>query len=180
MSFWSSFLGGSKKRKPQNAFSNAVKAAVADAEKKDTPARERNGDEGEWLRFEVSPAVPLPGTHVFTDVSVRGVGGPTRAVARKFIDAWNKARDDEKPQIRLVREPENEYDENAIKVMGKAGTRAAKLGYVDSDTAYDITTGFAEDAPLTAGLRAMGYLTSGKACFLSIDIFIPESAREPD
>lgn len=102
-------------------------------------------------------------------VKVSGVSRYQKKVHR-FIRGDNR-------RVELEREPDNEYDENAIRVIGmweeNGADRRAHIGYVERKTAQRIAENYPE-AEMTAFLYTIFKPRPGRSAGLRLDVFVPD------
>ena len=127
----------------------------------------KNRDAGKWVN--------LPKCRSHTNIV--GTGHRSTA-ARAFLRAATISDlNGQNISISLLRDPSNQYDKNAIKVIGTAkanGQAWAHIGFLDREIAAHIAYRYRAEMPISAELIEAG--KKGSHTFFKINVLVPAAA----
>jgi hypothetical protein len=155
-----SWLFGSKERSRRSAGSATIWTDD------DLNRRKRSADE--WQEWEPTQRPPNADGEwaQIIDVHVKGTGH-RRDDFDSFVREVKSADTSGKPYaIRVVREPDNPHDQNAIAIHADIGGETRHIGYVPREAAEDISKAFPTEMPLQASLRCLRSKDDSTAAFI--------------
>lgn len=169
------------------SFSKSPPKSIDSDSKQETPTIIRpniNEDEQEYRRPDDPPHIiridqPRPQglpKKIAEYINVAGISQPEyQKVTLSFIHGKQR-------EIELERDPMNQYDPNAIKVIGtwvdESGVRhREQLGWVPAKTAKEIAENY-PDARIGASLEAIFLPREGKSAGLRIDVWGPRAKQK--
>ncbi len=135
----------------------------------------RPDDPENVIRINQKPPSGLP-NKLYEYTSVSGVNQSTRVeFVKDFINGKNRS-------IELLREPENLYDKNAVKVIGhwtdKVGNqKSAQIGYLPAEIALKISKDY-KNVKIGATIKALYRPIGSKSPGIRIDIWGPRIKKE--
>jgi len=127
-------------------------------------------DEENVIRIKQNPPSGF-GRKIFDNISVAGVSDSRYSESVDGLVCGQGRR------LTLQREPENQYDKNAVAVIAawtSEGTeRTGQIGYLPKEAAREIAEKYAE-LPIGASLHILYMRTSEKSAGLRINVWIPK------
>ncbi len=161
-----SFIGGKKSRKPAPIITDYYERGIE--------KEFRRPDDPENI-IRINQKVPkgLP-KKLYEYISVAGVAHSTRIESVKdFIINGNNRN------IELIREPENLYDKNAVKVIGHwsdnvGNQKSTQIGYLPAETALKIAKDY-KDVEIGVTIKALYMPVGPKSPGIKIGIWGPRA-----
>ena len=162
------FIGGKKRHNPAPIITDYYERGIEKEFR-------RPDDPENVIRINQNPPMGLP-KKLYEYISVSGVTQSARIeFVKDFINGNNR-------NIELLREPENSYDKNAVKVIGHwvdsvGSQKSAQIGYLPAETALIISKDY-KDLKIGATIKALYAPIGSKGPGIRIDIWGPRAKKE--
>ena len=162
------FIGGKKRHNPAPIITDYYERGIEKEFR-------RPDDPENVIRINQNPPTGLP-KKLCEYISVSGITQSARIeFVKDFINGNNR-------NIELLREPENSYDKNAVKVIGHwvdsvGNQKSTQIGYLPAETALKISKDY-KNVKIGATIKALYVPIGSKNPGIRIDIWGPRAKKE--